>query len=139
MYWRPSSTAEWREQHSLADGLDANQQGEWESFDFACTLDERAAKLSLRMGAPRMMGFYHTVIGYESVEAMFDAFAVSDRAQLFGLFDFIKAHPVQLRALRRRDFLAFAASYNGLRPAYAYAGKLADFVTAFERLKTVWS
>lgn len=132
--WRPAPDAPWREQHQGLGSLDANQQAEWESFLFAATLDPRAARLSISMGAPQILGSNHAVIGYESVEEMFDAFAAGERAQYVGLFDFIKAGPDRVAALQRGDYLTFAALYNGPGQAALYAGLIEAQVAAFDQI-----
>ncbi len=62
------------------------------------------------------MGFNYARIGYGSVQAMFEAFAspnVGERNQILGFFDFVKADPRAVAALRARDFTTFAKLYNG--------------------------
>jgi hypothetical protein len=55
------------------------------------------------------MGFNHQMIGYATVQEMFEAFQRSERAQLEGMFRFIEARSL-VEPIRRRDFLAFAAA-----------------------------
>ncbi len=119
--WRPSPDGEWQTQHQALQDLDANQQAEWKTFLFAATLDAHAARLSISMGAPQILGSNHAVIGYESVEQMFDAFAAGERAQFVALFDFVKASPERVAALQRQDYLTFAALYNGPGQSALYA------------------
>src|SRR5690606_24417407 len=69
--WRPSPQAPWSDFHGA-------QSREWEAFNFANALDGRAAKLSISMGAPQIMGFNYTTLGYGSVEEMFEAFSTSE-------------------------------------------------------------
>lgn len=130
--WRPTPDGEFREQHQWQGSLADNQRGEWESFTFAATLDPRAARLAISMGAPQILGSNHAVIGYESVEQMFDAFAGGDHAQLLGLFDFIKANPQRARSLQRRDYRTFAELYNGNGQADHYAQLITAQVAAFD-------
>ena len=130
--WRPSAEQDFREQHQWQGSLDANQRAEWEVFDFAASLDPRAARLSISMGAPQILGSNYPTIGYESVEQMFDAFADNAHAQLLGLFDFIKASPQRVRALQRDDYRTFAASYNGPGQADYYRRLIAGQVQEFE-------
>ncbi|RPH55816.1 MAG: DUF3380 domain-containing protein, partial [Chloroflexi bacterium] len=78
--WRSNPTGAWRDCHT-------SQASEWEVLNFACALDETAAKLSISMGAPQIMGFNASVIGYASASDMFAAFSVSERDQVIGLFD----------------------------------------------------
>ena len=132
--WRPSPDAAWRPQHQALDSLDANQAAEWETFLFAATLDAHAARLSISMGAPQILGSNHAVIGYESVEQMFDAFAADERAQFVGLFDFIKSSPERVAALQRGDYLTFASLYNGPGQAATYAGLIEVQTAVFNQI-----
>ena len=130
--WRPSAAEPWRECHE-------DQQGEWQVFAFACGLDDTAAKRAISMGAPQIMGFNCTAIGYESVAEMFDAFSRSAQAQLIGFFDFVhgaSAAAPRMLALQREDFHAFAALYNGSGQAAMYAGMMRNAFTAFQRLRS---
>ena len=129
--WRPSADEAFREQHQWMGSLDENQRAEWETFTFAAGLDPRAARLSISMGAPQILGSNYPVIGYESVEQMFDAFAAGDHAQLLGLFDFIKANPQRVRALQRGDYRTFAELYNGSGQADHYGRLIEQQTQAF--------
>jgi hypothetical protein len=128
--WRPAEDAPWQEFHG-------SQRAEWEVFDFAARLNPRAARLSISMGAAQIMGFNHAVIGYGTVEEMFDAFAASSHSQLLGFFDFVcgpGGSSRRLDALQQCDFAAFAALYNGPGQAARYAGLLNEGVDAFQRM-----
>ena len=131
--WRPSVDEAWRDCHDT-------QRDEWEVFEFACTLDETAAKLSIGMGRPKMMGFNYAVIGYESVGQMFDDLSSSERYQVFGVFDFIAgpdADPRQLGALLDQDFDTFAALHYGSRQAARYGILTRGLFEAFQRLNPI--
>ena len=54
------------------------QDGEWRVFSFARTLDDTAAKLSISMGGPQIVGFNYPTLGYESVHQMYDAFSAGE-------------------------------------------------------------
>ena len=128
--WRPGPDDEWRDCHR-------NQVAEWEVFDFACTLDETAAKLSTGLGLARMMGFNHAAIGYESVGRMFDALSSSERYQVFAVFDLIagpSARSRQLEALQDQDFFTFAALHYGSRQAARYGSVVHSLFQAFQAL-----
>jgi hypothetical protein len=131
--WRPSADAAWREPHK-------NQASEWEAFTLARTLNEWAAKLSIRMGLVEMMGFNYALLGYQTVDGMFGAFAASERYQLFALFDLIAGEfndNPQLMALQDQDFDAFAALNYGGRQAARYAITMRAAFEAFQRLSPV--
>lgn len=126
--WRRGPDEEWRTFHG-------NQAAEWEVYEFARTLQPEAALRSISMGAPQIMGFNHARIGYASPQAMFDAFRAGAHAQIIGLFDFVNIEPVRLNALRTRDYLTFATSYNGSGQAAHYAALIQTSVAAFTRLR----
>lgn len=128
--FRPAPGAPWQ-------GFHGDQQAEWRVFEFARKLDEPAAKRSISMGAPQIMGFHFARIGYDSVLAMFDAFAAGLRAQIVGLFDFIKGPGTDsplLEALRRGKLADFAAGYNGPALAAQYGARLERDLETFRRL-----
>lgn len=128
--WRPGSTAAWQDFHG-------RQSGEWAVFELARRFDPRAAMLSISMGAPQIMGFNYRMLGYDSVESMFETFSLSERDQLLGLFDFVcgpLATPNRLMALQEQDLANFAALYNGPGQAMQYATRLQAAVEAFARL-----
>ena len=127
--WRRDPEQPWRPVH-LSLSLDENQRSEWEVFTFASSLDATAARLSISMGAPQIMGFNYASIGYDSVHAMFDAFSVSEHAQIIGFFDFVQARPRAVASLQAGDLLGFAAIYNGRTHAEAYADLIGDAIAA---------
>ena len=129
--WRLSVDQPWQSFHDTQDG-------EWQVFTFARTLDDTAAKQSISMGAPQIMGFNFASIGYESVDAMYQAFSTSERAQVIGFFDFVKgseSSSPRLKALRELDFAAFAALYNGSGQVTLYNDLLTQRYEAFRRLR----
>ncbi|MBX7111891.1 MAG: N-acetylmuramidase domain-containing protein [Dehalococcoidia bacterium] len=115
-----------------------SQAGEWEVLEFARSLDETAALMSISMGVAQIMGFNHTLIGYDSVREMFDRFSTDIRFQILGMFDFIRGHgdsSPMLEALRVRNYEAFATGYNGNGQAAFYGGLISSAVAAFEQLQ----
>jgi hypothetical protein len=128
--YRAASGEPWRDFHG-------NQAAEWEVFTQACSLDAGAAESAISMGLPQIMGANHGMIGYETTGEMFSAFSRDERAQLIGLFDFIKGpHSVSpaVNALQSREFSAFAACYNGSGQAVAYGANLQRYHEAFVAL-----
>jgi hypothetical protein len=109
-----------------------SQDREWAVLEFARRLDDTAALNSISMGAPQIMGFNHTVIGYPDVQSMFESFA-SERYQLLGLFDFLDGE--MLAALRRQDFIRFASLYNGRGQAEEYGRRIRDHYEVFQALR----
>ena len=129
--FRPGPNKPWQNVH-------VNQDSEWMVFDKASALNEVAAKRSISMGLPQIMGDNHSAIGYDSVQEMFAAFNTDERAQLTGLFDFIQGpHSVSEKviALQNRDFEAFASKYNGPGKAAEYGAIIAGFFEAYGTLQ----
>jgi len=128
---RPNPNSPWQSFH------DQLQAGEWSAFDVAHGLDARAAKLSISMGLPQIMGFNFAAIGYNSVEEMFDTFSADERVQLSGFFDFVRgkrAASARLVALQAKDFFSFAAQYNGDGQVELYGGRIQSYYDAFHTL-----
>ena len=125
--WRADPNAPWQPCHQ-------SQENEWQVFEFARQLDERAAMYSISMGAPQIMGFNHTSIGYGTVQAMFQAFANDARAQLTSLFRFMEVNGL-VDAVRSGDYVSFARVYNGPGQADYYASLIREYVAAFASVK----
>ncbi|MGQ9904420.1 MAG: N-acetylmuramidase domain-containing protein [Anaerolineae bacterium] len=123
--FRVNPNAPWQDVHT------GSQSSEWDAFHVAAALNANAAKRSISMGLPQIMGFNHSRIGYDTVEAMFDAFSADERWQLLGMFAFIVANPALPAALQQGDFLAFAKGYNGPGQADFYAGLIRAVRDAF--------
>jgi hypothetical protein len=116
--WRPTASAAWRDFHG-------NQSAEWEVLTFASALNETAAKKSISMGLPQVLGSNFGVLGFASVQDMFNAFA-SERNQVVAFFDFLQGNGVAaVNALKNRDFRTVASFYNGAANA-DYYGRLIE-------------
>lgn len=129
--WRPSPNENWRDFHG-------RQPAEWEVLNFAMTLNDTAAKSSISMGSPQIMGFNFASVGYESVQKMFDAFTSGDRAQIIGFFDFVQGPSTNSRrvlALQSSDFDTFASMYNGPGQAAMYGNLIRNMLNAFHKIK----
>jgi hypothetical protein len=128
--WRSDPAGAWIDFHG-------NQAREWDVFNFARALDETAAMMSISMGAPQIMGFNYSTIGYASVQDMFNAFARSDRDQVFGFFDFIQGvlpAAGAVKVLQAKKFTQFAAIYNGSGQASYYGSLITNGYNAFKIL-----
>lgn len=126
--WRPAEDAEWRSVH-------AGQDGEWQAFSFARVYcNDDAAKLSISMGAPQIMGFNHARIGYTDVDAMYDAFENDARSQVLGFFDFVRTDSRLIEAMRTDDLVTFATYYNGVAVANTYANLMRDAVITLRNM-----
>jgi len=123
--WRREPTGEWQSFHG-------RQPNEWQVFEFARQLDEKAAILSISMGAPQIMGFHFQRIGYQSEVEMFDAFAHSIQGQVNGLFEFFS--PTMLRYLQDLAFEDFAGMYNGKGQKKVYGDKIQQHYAAFKKM-----
>ncbi len=115
--WRPKASTPWQDFHG-------NQSKEWEVFTFASKLDDTAAKKSISMGLPQVLGMNFGILGFASVQDMFNAFVASERNQVAAFFDFLQGNgPNATNALKTRDFRTIASIYNGAGAADQY-GKL---------------
>lgn len=126
--WRSDPNQPFQEFHG-------NQGAEWAALTFAASLDDTAAKFSISMGLPQVMGFNHQRIGYANVQEMFNAFAADERNHVLALFDFIKADASMVQALQSQNYSAFAAGYNGPGQADYYGGLIQKWVQGFGQLR----
>lgn len=105
--------------------LAARNQGEaWQQFEGAAALDESAAIQATSWGAYQLMGFHWRTLGYASPQAMREAMG-TDEGQLDAFVRFVKADPVLVDSLKRRDWEAFAGRYNGHGQIPLYASRMA--------------
>jgi predicted flap endonuclease-1-like 5' DNA nuclease len=125
--WRPSTGEGWRACHQ-------GQNGEWQVLNFARTLDDTAARLSISMGGPQIMGFNYQSLGYASVQEMFDAFAASEGNQVHGFFNFCHSRGESIQMLKNADFVGFARIYNGSGQAETYGGMIRQARDAYHKL-----
>ena len=125
--WRPSPNVGWSNFHG-------NQQTEWQVFEFARQLDEKAAIYAISMGAPQIMGFNHQRIGYSSPQEMFQAFQLNADAQIASLFRFMEVNNL-VDAIRSCDFRAFAQVYNGPGQADHYGNIIQERFQACQQLR----
>lgn len=123
-YWRSDPSLPWERLHTTTLG----QKGEWAVLEFAKGLAEEEALDSISMGAPQVMGFNSPKVGYDTAEEMFAAWSMGDREQIIGLFDFIRSSHKMVRALRDKDYEAFAYRYNGSGQAKHYGDRIAGYV-----------
>jgi murein DD-endopeptidase MepM/ murein hydrolase activator NlpD len=128
--WRPNAESDWQNFHGT-------QSKEWDVLAFARALDDTAALSSISMGAPQTMGFNYKLLGYESVQHMFDSFSRSAHAQLLGMFDFVKGPGTTspaIKALQAKDYLTFASTYNGPGNADTYRGIIQARADMYDKL-----
>jgi hypothetical protein len=125
---------EFREGNGPWQPCHTSQDTEWRVFELARTLNEPAALRSISMGAPQIMGFNASRIGYDSAKEMFDKFVADERYHLLGMFDFVAgpgSTSPMLEALQQGRYEAFASHYNGLGKAAQYAERLRAYHDAF--------
>ncbi|GAB4579038.1 MAG: hypothetical protein Fur0022_17760 [Anaerolineales bacterium] len=128
--FRKSTGQGWQDVHIR------QQSREWEAFEFASQLSSTAAKLSISMGAPQIMGFNYALVGFSSVHEMFDTFSKGDREQIIAFFAFVKGKDNRkIEALQKKDYVTFAKYYNGSGQAQKYGGLIQDVYDTFTRLK----
>jgi hypothetical protein len=75
-------------------------------------LGPEAALQSASWGIGQVMGFNHADAGFETGEALVEAFVQSEDAQLLGMTSFLKAKGL-VELLRTQNWTAFAKAYNG--------------------------
>lgn len=92
----------------------------------AMAIDRVAALKACSWGLPQILGENHRAAGFDSVDAMVDAFEEGEDEQLAAMADFVKASKLD-GFLRRKQWAAFAKGYNGAGyKANTYDVKLAD-------------
>jgi hypothetical protein len=123
-YWRSDPSLPWEHLHTRTLG----QKGEWAVLEFARWLADEEALDSISMGAPQVMGFNSEKVGYDTALEMFEAWKMGDREQILGLFDFIRSSHKMVRALRDKDYEAFAYRYNGSGQAKHYGEIIEGYV-----------
>ncbi len=100
-------------------------KGEWARLEAACGLERAAALQSASWGMFQIMGFNYAYCGCSDVEA-FVALQHAGADPQMECFARFVARPPYLKALQAKDWVAFAAAYNG--PQHAknnYAPKMA--------------
>ncbi len=124
-FWRPESVDNWQEFHG-------NQTKEWDVLTFARRFADTEALYCISMGAPQIMGFNYQIVGYDSVEEMFEKFNLDIRYHIEGFFDFLDKR--MIKALQRRDFTEFAGYYNGSGQKQTYGNRIQNYFDAYQEL-----
>jgi hypothetical protein len=97
--------------HPHAGGY-AGGAKEYARLESAMMMDRPAALMSTSWGAGQIMGFNHSLAGFDDVESMVIAMQASEDAQLVAVASFLKKKNLHL-LLNKKDWPAFAKSYNG--------------------------
>jgi uncharacterized protein YraI len=114
-----------------------NQTLEWQAFEFASKLDEAAAKQSISMGMPQILGLNYFSAGFSSVQQMFEVFQIDNQHQLNGFFTFIRNRSNLRKAIKGADFFAFATAYNGSGQAEKYKNLIEARIVEFNALRAL--
>ena len=113
---------------------------QYEKLMRAIAIDREAALLSCSWGLAQVMGFNHKLAGYDTVEAMVEAFMADEENHLLAAVNFILACKLD-DELREHNWAGFAKGYNG--PNYRinkYDEKLADAYAKWAKIRdTPWS
>ncbi len=123
--FRKDADGEWIDFHG-------DQTTEYEVLNYARSLDDEKALLSISMGLPQILGSNSKIIGYDTVQEMFDNFNKDIRYHIFALFDFFS--PRMIKYLKNRDFVNFAKYYNGQGQAVRYGKFIQDYYEAFPKI-----
>lgn len=81
----------------------------------AYSLDKNAALKAASWGKFQILGSNHLSAGYKDVNEFVSSLSVSEKNHLKAFVNFIKADNRLLKAIRAKDWLAFALVYNGPR------------------------
>lgn len=100
-------------------------------IDAACAIDEKAALEATSWGLGQIMGSNFAACGYRSAKSMVTLFLGGEDEQLLGMANFIVSSGLA-RALKARDWAAFAKGYNG--PGFAKNRYDAKLAAAYARL-----
>ncbi|MBZ6072446.1 N-acetylmuramidase family protein [Aeromonas schubertii] len=79
----------------------------------AYSLDKNAALKAASWGKFQILGSNHLNAGYKDVHEFVSSLSVSEKNHLKAFVNFIKADDRLLKAIRAKDWLAFALVYNG--------------------------
>jgi hypothetical protein len=100
--------------------------GEYGRLEAAMGLDREAALKSTSWGLFQIMGFNHKAAGFATVEDFVAFIKGPDDADMEAFINFVRANPPILRALRDKDWKAFALHYNGPGAVASYSAKMTD-------------
>ena len=105
---------------------------QYDRFEQAALLDDKAAKMSASWGMFQIMGFNYRAAGYRSIDEFVAAMNRSPHDQLNAFVRFVRSDPVLVRALQQKDWAVFAARYNG--PEYEKNSYDLNIKAAYVRL-----
>lgn len=89
------------------------QAAEWIAFNDAFAKNANAAMESTSIGMMQVMGFHYKLLGFESVNEMWDYAKVSECNQVALAIRFIKSNSLLDAALKNKNWNTVAYYYNG--------------------------
>lgn len=116
---------------------ETQQNNEYEALNFAIQLcgDREIALSCISLGLSQIMGFNHSLIGYDTVGEMYDAFQESEGAHVLGFFDFCKqVNKKMLGYIERQEWVNFALLYNGSGNEQVYGSLIKNAVAEAKKL-----
>ena len=109
-----------------APGTFGNSEQQWLKLSKAYGLDASAAAKAPSWGMFQILGENHRACGYANATDYARAMTTSAVAHLRAFVAFVRANPTLLKAIRERNWAAFARAYNGPNYAkYQYDQKMA--------------
>ena len=90
-----------------------NQEKEYIAFSNAFRLNANAAMQATSWGLGQIMGFHYGRLGFKTVDAMVDAFKLSEYQQVKGIAKFIQTDPKLWKAIKSQNWHLVATYYNG--------------------------
>lgn len=110
-----------------APGTFGNSEQQWVRLGKAYGLDPVAALKAPSWGLFQILGENHKACGYAAVVDYARAMTTSPVTQLRAFVAFVRSSPTLLKAIRERNWAAFARAYNGPHYArYQYDQKMAQ-------------
>jgi hypothetical protein len=100
------------------------QANEHTAFAIAREINNRAAHLSISMGAAQIMGFNHARVGFDTPELMYEAFNQDTLFHLIAFFNYCFTSKAMMDALLAKDWRAMALHYNGSQFVDMYSARL---------------
>jgi hypothetical protein len=127
--FRDDPKGQWRTFHG-------DQEAEWRVMTFAAGLsDDETAYQCASWGAGQIMGFNATTVGFASAVDMAASYNVSERSQMAGIFEFIRANSLA-GAINAGDYLTLAKRYNGTGKAAEYEKVIRTYADAYKFVTT---
>lgn len=102
---------------------------EWKALNLARSINEEAAWLSCSYGAPQILGTNYKMLGYDSAHEMYMMFDKSIDEQIKAMFRYFEKCNL-IEAIRGKDFVKLAASYNGEANKLTYAKLIERTISA---------